>query len=41
MVNSYNLCKINITIGASAVIINNVSDNVTFVGNPGRIIKKL
>jgi acetyltransferase EpsM len=29
----------NVTIGAGSVIINNVPDNVTVVGNPGRIVK--
>ena len=31
----------NVTIGAGAVIINDVSDNLTIVGNPGRIIKNI
>ncbi|GGI56295.1 acetyltransferase [Winogradskyella haliclonae] len=30
----------NVTIGAGSVIINDIPDNVTVVGNPGKIIKK-
>ena len=30
----------NVTVGAGSVIINDIPDNVTVVGNPGKIIKK-